>query len=176
MAPFPSFRASMPTITRPFRPLLASLLLAAAAVASAESVLQGRVVGVSDGDTLTVLSAGHDQHRVRLAEIDAPEKSQAYGQRSKQSLSDLVYGKAVTVEVQDTDRYGRLIGQVYAEGVNVNSLQVDRGMAWVYRRYNKTPALLGIEERARAARRGLWADPSPVPPWDYRRQQRNGDN
>jgi Staphylococcal nuclease homologue len=96
---------------------------------------EGKVVAVSDGDTLIVLTPEKRQVKVRLAQIDAPEKSQAYGQRSKQSLSDLVFGKQVRVEQQDRDRYGRVAGRVYAGGLDVNAEQVKRGMAWVYRKY-----------------------------------------
>lgn len=162
----------MPTLPHPARVLATSWLLVAAALANAETLLTGRVVGVSDGDTITVLSPALQQHRVRLAEIDAPEKAQPYGQRAKQSLSGLVYGQTVTVAVEDTDRYGRLVGQVELSGTNINALQVERGMAWVYRQYARHPALLEAEARARAARLGLWADPAPTPPWDFRRQRR----
>jgi Staphylococcal nuclease homologue len=108
------------------------------------------------------------QIKVRLIEIDAPEKSQAYGQRSKQSLSDLVFGKQVCVEQQDHDRYGRVIGRVYAGGVDVNAEQVKHGMAWVYRKYARDQTLFALEHEAKNAKRGLWADPYAIPPWEYR--------
>lgn len=100
--------------------------------AHAGSVFEGRVVGVSDGDTITVLVGGHEQIKVRLAEIDAPEKAQPFGQRSKQALSDLVFGKTVRVEQQDTDRYGRVVGRVFVDGTDVNVEQIRQGMAWAY--------------------------------------------
>lgn len=149
------------------------LLWLLACTAQAYQVLEGRVVKVADGDTITVLSSAHEQQRIRLAEIDAPEKSQAFGQRSKQSLSDLVFAKTVRVEVVDTDRYGRFVGQVFVGAEHVNHAQVRRGMAWAYRRYLKDPAVLALEEEARAARRGLWADPAPTPPWEFRHAARN---
>ncbi|WP_337287213.1 thermonuclease family protein [Candidatus Methylomirabilis sp.] len=133
---------------------------------------EGRVVGVSDGDTITVLMGGHKQIKVRLAEIDAPEKSQAFGQRSKQSLSDMIFGKSVRVEQRDVDRYGRVVGRVFIGGTDVNAEQVRQGMAWVYRQYLRDTTLLTVEKEAREARRGLWSDPHPVPPWEYRHGDR----
>lgn len=167
LAPSPSLPARLRTV-------LAGVMLSSLVATATAQTIAGRVVGVSDGDTITVLADGHDQYKVRLAEIDAPEKAQAFGQHAKQSLSDLVFAKDVTVEVVDKDRYGRTVGQVYVNATNVNTLQVERGMAWAYRRYLKNQALLGIEQQAREARRGLWADAAPTPPWEYRREQRNG--
>lgn len=130
--------------------------------------LEGQVVGVADGDTITVLVGGRTQVKVRLAEIDAPEKLQAFGQRSKQSLSNMVFGKTVRVEQRDVDRYGRVVGRVFVGTTDVNAEQVREGMAWVYRRYARDKSLLTIEQEAREARRGLWSDPHPMPPWEYR--------
>jgi endonuclease YncB( thermonuclease family) len=131
------------------------------------STYEGKVVGVSDGDTLTVLISGR-QTKVRLAEIDAPEKRQSFGERSKQSLSDLVYGKRVEVKHEDRDHYGRIVGRVYTEGLDVNAEQIKRGMAWIYRKYNRDRSLLTLEQEARGAKRGLWTEPNPIPPWEYR--------
>jgi micrococcal nuclease len=105
------------------------LILIIALPVSANPVYEGKVVGISDGDTITVLVGGHQPLKVRLAEIDAPEKSQAFGQRAKQSLSDLVFGKQVRVEQQDRDRYGRVVGKAYVGSLDVNAEQVRRGMA-----------------------------------------------
>jgi Staphylococcal nuclease homologue/Excalibur calcium-binding domain len=116
---------------------------------------------------VTVLISGR-QTRVRLAEIDAPEKRQPFGERSKQSLSDLVYGKRVEVKQEDRDHYGRIVGRVYTEGLDVNAEQIKRGMAWIYRKYNRDRSLLALEQEARGAKRGLWTDPNPIPPWEYR--------
>lgn len=128
-----------------------------------------KVIGIADGDTLTVL---HDrrQVKIRLANIDAPEKAQAFGDRSKQSLSELCYGKDAVYQTVDVDRYGRTVAVVTCDGVNVNRTQVARGMAWVYTRYNKDGSLPGIEADARHARIGLWSEPAPVPPWLFRRE------
>lgn len=136
--------------------------------AHAGSVCEGKVVGVSDGDTITVLVDGRTQVRVRLAEIDAPEKSQAFGQRSKQALSDMVFGKTVRVEQRDVDRYGRVVGRVFIGTTDVNAEQIRQGMTWVYRQYSRDTTLLKVEQEAREAKRGLWTDPLPTPPWEYR--------
>jgi endonuclease YncB( thermonuclease family) len=103
-----------------------------------------------------------------VVEIDAPEKSQAYGQRSKQSLSDLVFGRQVRVEQQDRDRYGRVVERVYVGDLDVNAEQVKRGMAWVYRKYARDQTLFALEHEAKNAKRGLWSDPHAIPPWEYR--------
>lgn len=133
--------------------------------------IEGQVVGVADGDTLTVLHK-RNQIKVRLAEIDAPEKAQPFGQRSRQSLADLCFQKPILVEAKGQDRYGRTIGRVRCAGVDANSEQVRRGMAWVYDRYVTDRALYAIQADARADRRGLWADASPLPPWEWRHQTR----
>jgi endonuclease YncB( thermonuclease family) len=149
-------------------PLHLFLLLIIALPVSASPVYEGKVVGISDGDTITVLVGGRQQLKVRLAEIDAPEKSQAYSQRSKQSLSDLAFGKQVRVEQQDSDRYGRVVGRVYAGGLDVNAEQIRKGMAWVYRQYNIDRSLLVIESEAKSAKRGLWSERNTaleVPAW-----------
>ncbi len=130
--------------------------------------LRGRVVGVIDGDTLAVVDASNQEHRIRLAEIDAPEKRQPFGQRSKQSLSGLCFGLAVVIEDKGRDRYGRVIGRVNCAGIDASADQVRRGMAWVFDRYATDRTLYAIQEEARAARVGLWSDPAPVPPWEYR--------
>lgn len=130
--------------------------------------LEGRVVGVHDGDTVTLLTTEKRQFKIRLAQIDAPESRQAFGQRSKQSLSDLVFNKTIRVEKETTDKYGRLVGTLYVDGLDVNREQVHRGMAWAYRQYLHDPSLIEVEAEARKARTGLWADANPMPPWEYR--------
>ena len=156
-------------------------LLLVACTAHAETVI-GRVVGVADGDTLTVLDADYVQHKIRLAGIDAPEKRQAFGNRSKQSLSDLAFDKTVTVETTKRDRYGRQIGKVLVNGRDVNLIQVEQGMAWFYREYqreqsrNDRKLYESAEDAAKAQRRGLWLDPEPVAPWDFRKNRRNASS
>ena len=132
---------------------------------------EGRVVGVHDGDSLTVLVGGH-QTKVRLADIDAPELKQAFGQRSRQSLSELCLDKPAMLEEQGRDRYHRTIGRVRCAGVDANREQVRRGMAWVFDRYVKDRSLYADQDAAQAAQRGLWADPKAMPPWAWRRAKR----
>ena len=149
------------------------LLLALACAAHAETIT-GMVVGVTDGDTITVLDADKVQHKIRLAGIDAPEKKQAFGNRSKESLSDMVFDKTVNVETEKRDRYGRQIGKVLVNGQDVNLVQVERGMAWFYRQYQREQSpndrrlYEAAEDAAKADRRGLWRDAAPVPPWVFR--------
>lgn len=133
----------------------------------------GKVVGVSDGDTIKVLRAGK-QVRVRLAGIDCPEKRQAFGKRAKRFTSDLVFAKEVTVKVMDIDRYKRIVGEVILEdGTNLNQALVRAGLAWWYQRYAPGDRELErLEKSARENKRGLWADPHPVPPWEFRKKRR----
>lgn len=144
------------------------------------ATLEGLVVGVADGDTLTVRGDDRRQHRVRLAGIDAPEKRQDFGQRSKQSLSELAYRQHVRVEVAKEDRYGRSVGTVLRGTLDVNLEQVRRGLAWHYKQYQHEQrpadreAYAAAEDEARASRRGLWSMPQPTAPWAYRRHPRSG--
>ena len=149
--------------------LLAFVLWATVAWADTFS---GLVVKVADGDTITVADA-NVEHRIRFAQIDAPEKKQAFGPEARDKLVALVLGKAVTVEYDDVDRYGRLVGQVRIDGVDVNLALVQDGYAWVYLDYAHTPAYVAAEAEARQARRGLWAQDNPTAPWVYRRQVRS---
>ncbi len=129
----------------------------------------GKVVNVADGDTLTVLRE-YEQVKVRMVEIDAPEKGQAFGNRSKQALARLVQGKQVEVREEGTDRYGRTLGRVYQAGLDVNAEMVRLGMSWVYVRYAKDQSLYQIEAEAKVQQRGLWVDKVPVPPWEWRQR------
>ena len=129
--------------------------------------IAGQVVRVADGDTLTVRVHDHNV-RVRLVEIDAPETRQAYGRRAGQSLTDICLNKSARIVTSGEDRYHRLLGRVYCAGVDANAEQVRRGMAWVYDRYATDASLYGVQNDARGARRGLWADPRPIAPWTWR--------
>lgn len=157
------------------RRLLLCLCLAVLPATAEE--LHGKVVGVTDGDTITVLDADKGQHKIRLAGIDAPEKNQPFGQRSKESLAELVAGKDVTVVTHKQDRHGRDVGQVLLDGRDVNRVQVERGMAWFYRQYQRElrpedRALYeSAETDAKEKRLGLWRDKTPVPPWEWRKGQ-----
>lgn len=125
------------------------------------------MIGIQDGDTLTVLRAGRPL-KVRLADIDAPEKKQPFGARSKQSLSDLCFHRDAELDIRTIDKYGRTVARVHCDGVDANLAQVERGFAWVYTQYNKDSSLPAVQERAKSAHAGLWADRNPVPPWEFR--------
>lgn len=156
------------------KPLATAVLFLFATAAQAD--LNGRVVAVADGDTITVLDGGKRQIKIRLHQIDAPEKSQDFGQASKQSLSGLVFGKQVRVEVADTDKYGRTVGKVWVGGMDANLEQVKCGMAWVYEKYANESAYFAAERTAKMNRVGLWNQPNPTPPWVFRHPERAGAN
>jgi micrococcal nuclease len=145
------------------------LAVSACLVGSAGAeVFTARVIGVTDGDTLTVLHARHSE-TVRLVGVDAPEKRQAYGDRAKRFTADLAFDRTVTVRTAGHDRYGRLLGEVVLpDGRSLNQELVRAGYAWWFRRYSRDGRLAQLEEEARTDRRGLWADPAPQAPWDYR--------
>lgn len=155
--------------------LTAAALLLCAFTSAFGDELIGRVVGVYDGDTLTLVTGGREQHKIRLAGIDAPEKRQPFGQQSKSRLSKLAYNRIVRVTWNKRDRYGRIVGKVYLNDVDVSLEMVVSGLAWHYKRYEieqpiadrKKYAL--AEDGARSARSGLWRELKPVPPWEYRR-------
>jgi len=147
---------------------LAAFVFATAYPAAAEQIT-GRVVAIQDGDTLTVL-VDRRQVKVRMVEIDAPEKAQAFGNRSKQSLSDLCFNKTTKLDDKGKDRYGRTLARVTCDGVDANAEQVKRGMAWVYDRYVTDRGLYSFQDEAKAARRGLWVDAQPIPPWEWRKK------
>ena len=138
------------------------------------TVFTGRVIGIKDGDTFEVLYDGQPE-RVRLADIDCPEKSQPFGNNAKQFSSDLCFNKTVTVTCNaKRDRYGRLIGTVVTDdGINVNEALVKQGFAWHYLQYSDKDELTGLEATARKKHLGLWADADPTPPWDWRREKRS---
>lgn len=138
-----------------------------------EPDLEGRVVRVADGDTLSLLDADNRQHKVRLFGIDAPERDQAHGDRAREALEGLVGNAPVGVVVVNTDDYGRAVGTVYRENVNVNLAMVAQGHAWWYRYYAPHEhALRAGEESAREQQLGLWRGSDPVPPWEWRRGRR----
>lgn len=150
--------------------LKVSATLAALCVSShlAAQEVTGRVVGVHDGDTLTLLTAEKKQVQVRLADIDAPELGQPFGQAAKRELSTLCFNQRAKVQTRTTDLYGRTVGVVSCEGRDVSRVMVEHGMAWAYRMYLKRPELLNIESGAKASHTGLWASPA-VPPWEFRK-------
>ena len=146
--------------------------LAVAFSCSAWADFTGKVVAVADGDTMTVL-VDRRQVKVHLAEIDAPELKQRFGQQSRQSLADLCFGKDAVVREAGRDRYGRTVGRVDCSGTDANAEQVRRGMAWVYQRnIESTSPLYFLEDAAQRSHEGLWVDKSPVRPWIWRRGQK----
>ena len=161
--------------------LKATLFVAALAFAGTSHaiVFKARVINVADGDTVTVLDEAYAEHRIRLMGIDAPEKSQAYGKVSRQSLSEMVGGQELSIDAAKHDRYGRLVGKLVSrDGRDINLEQVRRGMAWHYTDYareqSSTDRVLyaDAQQWARVDRKGLWSDVSPTPPWDYRKEKR----
>jgi len=160
------------------RYIFALLLALSHAVAIADT-LTGRVVRVTDGDTIVILDANDTQHKIRLTGIDAPERGQAFGTKSKEHLSDSVAGETVVVEYDKYDRYGRVLGKVLLDGNDVNLEQIEAGLAWHYKKYQAEQtvadriAYSDAEMDARRHKRGLWVDLNPVPPWDYRKAKRD---
>jgi endonuclease YncB( thermonuclease family) len=142
------------------------------------ATLQGKVVSVADGDTITVLDSQKTQHKIRLQGIDAPERAQAFGNKSKQSLHEMVQGKQVTVDYQKKDKYGRVVGKILLNNTDVCLEQLKRGMAWHYKQYaNEQPkkdreTYSLAEQQAKTELKGLWKDKQPVPPWEFRKQNK----
>lgn len=135
--------------------------------------LTGRVVRVSDGDTVSILDKSNTQHKIRLFGIDTPEQDQPYGKSAKRALRDWVGDKHVGVVVVETDSYGRQVGTLFWEGENINAAMVSGGHAWWYRHYAPHEQILAVaEQRARQQGLGLWASSAPIPPWDWRKGQR----
>jgi endonuclease YncB( thermonuclease family) len=158
---------------------LAIVVLGVIPQALLASVIHGRVVGISDGDTIKVLDVAKQLHTVRLMGIDAPEKAQPFGQRSKQSLSELIFQKKVTVTWEKKDKYGRTVGKILTEaGDDICLEQINRGMAWHYKQYAQEQSLQDrgayarAEDESRIQKMGLWQDPSPTPPWFWRQRHR----
>ena len=137
-------------------------------ITPSSSDLVGRVVKVSDGDTITVLDSSKNQHKIRLQGIDAPEKSQAYGDAAQRYLSGLIAGQEVRVAWNKRDKYNRILGTVYIKRTEVNLAMLRAGYAWHYKKFDSTPAYAQAESEASAARRGLWAGLDPIPPEQFR--------
>jgi len=151
--------------------LLLAPLLAVIETAAGETI-SGKVVAITDGDTLSVVDKDRKRHRIRLAEIDAPERKQAYGTKSRNSLVEICFQKPAVVETAEKDVYGRLVGKVSCAGVDANTEQVRRGMAWVNARSTlPNSPLPEMEANARLRRLGLWAGEKPEPPWKWRERQ-----
>lgn len=147
--------------------------LSAGALASEHASISGKVVKVADGDTITILDGENKQHRIRFWGIDAPEHGQAFGTKAKDALVEKIFEQAVQVEVHDTDRYGRTVGVVMLGKRNINREMVAEGWGWWYQHYAPEAAdLKEAEATARAAKLGLWKDPAPEAPWEFRKHAR----
>jgi endonuclease YncB( thermonuclease family) len=152
--------------------LFAILVVSALAAAKPHYAIAGKVVSIADGDTLTVLDDANVQHKIRLAGIDAPERKQAFGNKARQALGDKVFGQSVRVDVIDVDRYRREVGRIFLGSRFINQEMVQDGFAWRYPQYDKPGEFTAAEADAREHHRGLWTDPSPEPPWKFRRSRR----
>jgi micrococcal nuclease len=150
------------------RTFVAFLVLALTTALLADE-LRGKVVSIADGDTITVLDANKKQHKVRLTGIDAPEKKQAFGAKSKDRMGELVAGKDVVVEWKENDTYGRTLGKVRQGALDINLQMIKDGMAWHYKKFSKSEEFSKAEAEAKVDKKGLWADPNPVPPWEFRK-------
>ncbi len=147
------------------------IVLFLSGISHAQSTIQGKVVGVADGDTITVLQ-NNRQYKIRLYGIDTPEKKQDFGQKAKKFTSDIVFKKQVTVISYGTGKYGRTIGVVYVGQECLNEALIKNGLAWVYKQYCSETFCNGwlqIEQEARANKLGLWIYDNPIPPWDFRK-------
>ena len=150
------------------KPLLALIILSSY-LFSLELI--GKVVKVSDGDTITILTSDKTQHKIRLNDIDAPEKKQAFGNKSKDNLAKYIAGKTVTVQYQKKDKYKRVLGTIYYNNTDINLQQVKDGYAWVYKKYSNNQTYYKAEKLARDKRVGLWADKNPLEPWEFRKKR-----
>jgi endonuclease YncB( thermonuclease family) len=138
--------------------------------------IEGLVVGVADGDTITVLDQQKNTYKIRLQGIDAPEKKQAFGEKSKQSLHDLVHGKQVRIEYDKEDKYGRIVGKITLDDLDICLQQLMLGMAWHYKKYQNEQSVADrvvyndAELKSKSLKLGLWADETPMPPWEFRKK------
>lgn len=150
---------------------LALLVVACNTTNSLDS--NGKVVKIADGDTFTMLTTSNQQVKVRLYGIDCPERAQDFGTVARQKLSDLIFGQMVRIDKRDVDRYGRTIAVVYNnKGINVNEQLLREGLAWHYKEYDQNPAWDDLMYEAQRKKAGLWAQPNPTPPWNWRKKKR----
>lgn len=161
--------------------IIIALILAVVSCTSFADQLVGKVIKVADGDTVNVLTSDNETHKIRLSGIDAPEKKQAFGNRSKQALAELIDGKIVNVEYNKLDKYQRAVGKITFNGQDVNLRQIKLGLAWHYKKYEREQ---DVEDRsiyadaeylAQRDKVGLWYDANPIAPWDYRKKKREGN-
>ena len=138
---------------------------------SGNKTISCRVIGIKDGDTVEILTVDRKTITVRLNGIDAPEKDQPYSQKSRESLSRLLFRKQVKLYTFGNDRYGRLLADIYVDSINVNYMQVAKGLAWHYKKYSDDVNLAQLERQARDQKLGLWQEKDPVAPWEFRRNK-----
>jgi endonuclease YncB( thermonuclease family) len=158
------------------RTLLISLVLFASTAINAGPLTPGLVVAISDGDTITLLTEDKRQIKIRLVGIDTPEKKQAFGTKARDHLASRIFKHDVEVDLRKQDQYGRHLGVIYIGGVDINQSMIQDGYAWFYKHYAKEQPkeealrYAKAEADARSKQRGLWADPNPVPPWEFRKE------
>lgn len=150
--------------------ILAFLFLLLPILLSAQT-LKGKIIKVSDGDTVILLDSDNTKHKIRLHGIDAPEKGQPYGNRAKEYLSGLIFDKTVKVDSKGTDQYKRVLGVIYFGDTNINAEMVRSGYAWSYK-YSKDKYYIKLQEKAKADKRGLWKDKNSIDPWLWRKEKR----
>ena len=157
------------------RKLLLFFVLFLSNIVNAKTI-EGLVVGVADGDTITLLDQQKNTYKIRLQGIDAPEKKQAFGEKSKQSLHDLVHGKQVRIEYDKEDKYGRIVGKITLDDLDICLQQLVLGMAWHYKKYQNEQSVPDrvvcndAELKSKSLKLGLWADETPMPPWEFRKK------
>jgi endonuclease YncB( thermonuclease family) len=132
--------------------------------------IKGKVIHISDGDTIHILTTEKEKYKIRLNDIDAPESKQAFGNKSKENLKKYIYNKNVTIVYNTKDKYGRILGTVYLNNHDINLQQVKDGFAWVYKKYSKNIIYYKAEIDAQNKRKGLWQDKNPIEPWIYRKK------
>ena len=174
-------------------PKIFLLLLSILATTAHSEIIKGKVIAISDGDTIKVLDSNQNQYKIRISGIDAPEKNQALGKRSKENLSDLVFGKEVEIIWDKKDKYQRIVGKIlFADPkcirlscpkvLDAGLEQIKSGFAWWYQKYSKDQndedaALYEkAEGNAQKLKVGLWVDPDPIPPWDWRKKKHHLKN
>lgn len=155
------------------RKVLLILFILLVSCEPASELLTGKVISVADGDTVTILTENDESIKIRLEGIDAPERGQDFGGKSRQYLNELCYGKTVKVEKKGVDQYGRVLGIVYVGDLNLNEEQVRSGLAWYYRHYVNDPRLDLLEQTARNQKLNIWSQKNPLAPWEFRKNKRD---
>jgi len=156
--------------------VLLVLCIATFAIADTLNPWSGKVVGISDGDTISVMREGRAE-KIRLAEIDCPEKSQPFGNKAKRLTSDLCFGKIVLVKPVTVDKYGRTVARVIlSDNHNLGEDLISAGLAWHYKQYSSSSRLAQLETEAKTARLGIWSEPTPIPPWEWRHGNSQREN